>query len=334
MAASRISLLLSRMRVGAAAAIAAAAIALGLLADASPAAAQRRSLVSFPARPKPAANPSLKNSKEQMLVRANEVDYDYTNERVSAVGNVQIYYGAATLEADKVIYDQRTKRLHAEGNVRLSEGDGKVTYGEIIDLSDDFRDGFVDSLKLEGPEQTRMAASRAERKSGDLTVLYSGVYTACEPCKDDPRKPPKWQIKAARVIHDQGEKMIYFEDAQLEFFGVPLAWVPYFSAPDPTAKRVSGFLVPTYHTSTAYGVSVSVPYYWALAPDYDATITPVVTTKQGPLLEAEWRQRFVNGSYTIRTTGIFQLDKQAFLNSGDLPGYRDWRGSIESAGQF
>src|SRR5262249_26083985 len=158
--------------------------------------------VTFPPRPKPAAepstgilDPSLKNGKEQMLVRANEVDYDYTNERVSAAGNVQIYYGGSTLEADRVIYDQKSKRLHAEGNVRLAEADGKITYGEIIDLSDDFRDGFVDSLRLEGPEQTRLAASRAERTSGDLTVFYSGVYTACEPCKDDPRKPPKWQVK-------------------------------------------------------------------------------------------------------------------------------------------
>jgi LPS-assembly protein len=329
------------MRGAAVGALVATAVALGLLANASPGIAQKRSLVSFPPRPGQSAqpgsgllDPSLKNTKEQMLVRANEVDYDYTNERVSAVGNVQIYYGASTLEADRVIYDQRTKRLHAEGNVRLTEADGKVTTGEIIDLSDDFRDGFIDSLRLEGPEQTHMAANRAERKSGALTIFYSGVYTACEPCKDDPRKPPKWQVKAARVIHDQGEKMMYFEDATLEFYGVPLAWMPYFSTPDPTAKRVSGFLVPAYHTGSAYGVAVAVPYYWALAPDYDVTITPVVTSKQGPLLEAEWRQRLINGSYTIRATGIFQLDKNAFLNNGDLPGYRDTRGSVESAGQF
>jgi LPS-assembly protein len=314
-----------------------AALLVGVLADTSPATAQRRGIVQFPQRPKTPASQTpldLKNTKEQMLVRANQVDYDYTNERVSAVGNVQIYYGAATLEADRVIYDQRTKRLHAEGNVRLSEPNGKVTFGDIIDLSDDFRDGFVDSLRLEGPDQTHLAASRAERSDGNLSIFYNGVYTACEPCKDDPRKPPKWQVKAARVIHDQGEKMMYFEDAQLEFYGVPLAWLPYFSAPDPSEKRKSGFLMPTYHAGTNYGIAVSAPYYWALAPDYDATITPVVTTKQGPLLDAEWRQRLVNGSYSIRATGIFQLDKQAFLESGDLPGYRDFRGSVQSQGEF
>ncbi len=56
-----------------------------------------------------------------------------------------------------------------------------------------------------------------------MTVFQNGVYTACEECKEDRTKPPKWQIKAARIIHDQGEKMMYFEDARFELFGVPLA---------------------------------------------------------------------------------------------------------------
>ena len=115
-----------------------------------------------------------------------------------------------------------------------------------MDLSDDFRDGFVDSLRLDAPEQTRFAArARRSHRAATITVFQSGVYTACEACKDDPSKPPKWQVKAARIIHDQGEKMIYFEDARLEFFGVPLAYMPFFSAPDPTVKRKTGFLMPT-----------------------------------------------------------------------------------------
>ena len=103
-----------------------------------------------PAAAEAAAAPAQRASgQEQMLVRAEEINYDYTNKRVSAVGNVQIYYAGSTLEADRVIYDQKTKRLHAEGNVRLTQPDGTVTYGEIMDLSDDFRDGFVDSLRLD-----------------------------------------------------------------------------------------------------------------------------------------------------------------------------------------
>ena len=116
-------------------------------------------VLAFPKREAPIPRTAPNGAQEQMLVRAQEINYDYTNERVSALGNVQLYYGASTLEADRVIYDQKTKRLHAEGNVRLTQPDGSVTHAEIMDLSDDLRDGFVDSLRADAPEQTRFAAS-------------------------------------------------------------------------------------------------------------------------------------------------------------------------------
>jgi len=272
----------------------------------------------------------------RMLVQADEINYDYTNSRVAAVGHVQIYYNGATIEAHRVIYDQKTKRLHAEGDVRMTEPDGKVITTPVLDLSDDYRDGFVDSLRLETPDRTHMAASRAERIGGRYTVFKNGVYTACEPCKDNPKKPPLWQVKAARIIHDQGERMLYFESARLEFFGKPVAFMPYFATPDPTVKRKSGWLMPNVMTSSKYGVAVEAPYYWALAPDYDLTLTPRVMTKQGFLGQAEFRQRLMNGAYEIRAAGIVQADPDAFgLASGKMtPGFRRNRGSIETSGQF
>jgi LPS-assembly protein len=271
-----------------------------------------------------------------MLLQANEMQYDYANKRVSAVGNVQVYYSGSTLEADKVIYDQQSKRLHAEGNVRLTEADGKIVYGQYMDLSDDFRDGFVDSLRLDAPDQTRFAAARADRTSGNFTVFKSGVYTACEPCKDDPKKPPFWQVKAARIIHNETEKMIYFEDAQLEFRGMPAVYIPYFSAPDPTVKRKTGWLMPLIASSSKFGVGVSTPYYVALAPDRDMTISPLFTSKQGPLLQAEYRQRLENGSFMVRGGGLYQFDQDAFLRDDGTatPGHKRWRGSFETSGEF
>jgi len=278
-------------------------------------------------RPKP---PPSANSG-QMLVQAVEVDYDYNNSRVSAVGNVQMFYNGTTVEADKVIYDQKTKRLQAEGNVRMTDADGKITYANLLDLSDDYRDGFVDSLRVDGAEQTRIAATRAERTDGSYNVFQNGVYTACAPCRDNPKKPPLWQVKGARIIHDQTDKMLYFENAQLEFFGVPIAYLPYLSAPDPTVVRKSGFLMPSYMSSTAFGSGIQVPYYFALAPDYDLTVAPRFTTTQGVLMQAEFRQRLIDGAYQIQAYGINQLDRSKL--SGQ-PGDRDFRGAIDTKGQF
>ncbi len=291
------------------------------------ASAQNVSYNTQPPRPKP---PKAANDN-QMLVQATEVVYDYNNSRISAVGNVQLFYNGTSVEANKVAYDQKTKRLHAEGNIRMTDAEGKITYAETIDLSDDYRDGFVGSLRVDTADRTRMAATRADRSSGNYTVFENGVYTACAPCKDDPKKPPLWQVKGARIIHDQQEKMLYFETAQLEFFGVPLAYMPYFSTPDPTVKRKSGFLMPGFTSNTGYGYGVEVPFYWAIAPDMDVTFNPRITSRQGVLLQAEFRQRLMGGAYQIRAYGIDQLDRGAFAGQ---PGDRQWRGAVETKGQF
>jgi LPS-assembly protein len=296
-------------------------------ATALPASAQN--FTYNPRPPKPVTTRPAKDG--QMLVQAVEVDYDYNNSRVSAVGNVQMFFNGTSVEADKVIYDQKTKRLHAEGNIRMTDADGKITYANILDLSDDYRDGFVDSLRVDTADATRMAATRADRTSGNYTIFENGVYTACAPCKDDPKKPPLWQVKGMRIIHDQINKMLYFENAQLEFFGVPLAYIPYFSAPDPTVKRKTGFLMPGFSTNSTYGFGVEIPFYWAIAPDYDATFNPRFMTQQGVLFQGEFRQRLLDGSYQIRAYGIDQLDPGAFAGQ---PGDRQFRGGVETKGEF
>ncbi len=291
--------------------------------------AEAQSFTYNPRPPKPPPRPVANDGK--MTVQAVEVDYDYNNQRVSAVGNVQMFYNGTSVEADKVIFDQKTKRLHAEGNIRLTDAAGKVTYANVMDLSDDYRDGFVDLLRVDTEDATRMAATRADRSAGNYTVFENGVYTACAPCKDNPKKPPLWQVKGARIIHDQTDKMLYFENAQLEFFGVPIAYLPYFSTPDPTVKRKTGFLMPSYTTVTGYGFGVETPFYWAIAPDYDATFNPRFTSRQGALFQGEFRQRLINGSYQIRAYGINQLDPGAFAGQ---PGDRNFRGGVDTKGQF
>lgn len=297
------------------------------IATTAPVAAQ--GFVYNPHPPKPPPQPVVHDN--QMLVQANEVDYDYNNSRVSAVGNVQLFYNGTSVEADRVIYDQRTKRLHAEGNIRLTDAEGKITYANIMDLSDDYRDGFVDSLHVDTEDETRMAATHVERSSGNYTVFSDGVYTACAPCRDDPKKPPLWQVKGARIIHDQNEKMLYFEAAQMELYGVPIAYMPYFSTPDPTVKRKSGFLMPGFSEISNVGFGVEVPYYWAIAPDYDFTFNPRFTSQQGVLFQTEFRERLANGSYEIKAYGIDQLDQGAFLGQ---VGDRQFRGGVDTRGEF
>jgi LPS-assembly protein len=281
------------------------------------------------------------NGDERLLVEAKELVYDNDKNTVSAVGNAELHYGPRTLLADRVRYDRNTGRVFAEGNVRLTDETGAVVTGDRMELTDDFKSGFIDSLRIQQtieqrgrPARVRFSAPRAERIAGETTTFEYGTYTACEPCKDHPEKPPLWQVKAARIIHNNEERRIYYEDSYLEVAGIPIAYLPYFYSPDPTVRRDTGFLAPHFVSSNVLGYGIGTPFFWNIAPDYDLTIEPTFLSKQGVLGQAEWRQRLANGFYNVRVSGIFQSTPSAFLPGPLGSGDRDFRGSIESAGQF
>ena len=268
---------------------------------------------------------------EKMLVESDQLVYDYDKDTVSAVGNVKIYYSGYTLEAESVTYNKKTGRLSASGHVALTDPSGASYYSEFIDITDDFRDGFVQSLRVDTIQRTHFAAESANRTGGETTTFVNGVYTACEPCAEHPERPVLWNVKAAKIVVDQKEHMIYFSDARMEFFGLPIAYLPYFAVPDPTVKRKSGFLVPDFGYSARVGAYLSTPYFLALAPNYDMTITPTAYTKQGLLADVEWRHRLSNGQYSIHVAGIYQMHPNDFT----FPESRKkFRGIIGTTGLF
>lgn len=292
-------------------------------------------------RLKTAAQPAPGKQQDKLLVEAREIVYNQDKNTVSATGDVHLFYQGRTLEADKVTYDRNTNRVLAEGNARLTETDGTVATGDRFELTDDFKDGFIDSLRLRqptsderGPLNIRFSSPHAERTGGETSVFDKGTYSVYEPDPKDPTRPPLWQVKAAKIIHNNTERMIYYEDATFEFYGIPIAYVPYFSTPDPTVKRKTGMLAPRFWMSKSLGFGVSTPFFWNIAPNYDLTVTPTFLTRQGVLGQAEWRHRLMNGSYNIRAAGIFQEDKGAFLAPPLGAGNKEFRGSLETAGRF
>lgn len=258
-------------------------------------------------------------SGSQMLLAADTLVYNNDNQTVTAVGGVQIDYGGNRLVAQKVVYDRNTKRMVASGNVEVINSDGTKINSDHIDITDDFADGFVNALRVETIDKAYFAAESAERMGGVLTTFHNGVYTACEPCEDKPNKAPTWRVKARKIIWNGEKKTVRFENANFEFFGFPLAYLPAFEIADPTVKRKSGFLIPSISYNSHLGYSVKVPYYFALSPTYDLTVSGSGYTKQGFLGEAEWRQRFNNGEYSLKIAGIQQQDPDAFLDSAAFP---------------
>lgn len=286
----------------------------------------------------PGAPPTFTTTQRNspMQVNAAQLVYDERTERVSARGNVQIYYDGRTIEADTVTYDRRSNRVRATGNVRITEPSGNIAHAQDLEFDQHFANGFVRSLNLETPDRRFIGATNVTRENAETTVFDRAAYTACDSCRADLTRPPTWVIKSKRIIHRESERTIYFEQSRFEMFGVPIAYIPYMWAPDPTVRKASGVLMPGGAGSNRTGVGIEIPYFWNIQPNYDLLLSPRYYTRQGFMPMAEWRHGFESGYYTIRAAGIRQQDRSVFVYSDGTPevGNRDFRGIIHTMGQF
>ncbi len=270
--------------------------------------------------------------KGPMVVEANQVVYDDKAHAVSAVGDAQIYYEGKVLEADRVTYFKDTGRVLAEGSVKLTDTDGSVTHADKMELSGDFKEGFVDTLRADTKERTHLGATRSDKVDADTTVFLNGTYTACPSCAKHPERPPVWRLRARKIIHKNNEQMLYFEDATFDLYGFPIAYFPFFSNPDPSVKRQSGFLMPLPSFGSTTGYGFGIPYFWAISPNMDLTLTPKYYVRQGLWGDADFRYRLDNGYFYIDINGIHQTADSAFAQQPWGSGNQTNRGSIASQG--
>lgn len=265
-----------------------------------------------------------------VLMQADQLSYDQDTQIVTATGNVEVAYGDRIMSADKMTYNEATGVVVATGNVVLLEPSGDVIFAERAELSDELREGVVDTLQVLMADKSRLAGNEAQRRNGNVTSVYKGVFSPCEVCEEEGKTTPLWQIKAFRVVHNQEEQRIIYEDAFFELFGIPIAYVPFFSHPDPTVERQSGFLAPSFGNSSDLGTFFSIPYYWVISDSVDVTIAPTYMTKEGTLFEVEYRQALESGS--------FEADIAAIWPDGEpvagTPADENFRGSLFANGDF
>jgi LPS-assembly protein len=226
---------------------------------------------------------------------SDTVEYDRENSLVIAQGHVEAWQGDHVLRADKVTFDRNTGVAAAQGNVVLLEPDGQVMFADYAELTQDMKNGVLRDMRAILAQNGRMAANGARRTEGEINEMSRVVYSTCNLCAKDPTKPPLWQIRALSAVQDLEHKKIEYQDAVLEMYGVPVAYMPYFWHADPSVKRASGLLIPSLGVSSHIGAFFAQPYYWVIDDQSDATFTPMITSQAGPELTVEYRRRFNNG---------------------------------------
>jgi LPS-assembly protein len=264
------------------------------------------------------------DSDQPLVVVADQVIYETDGSVASAVGDAEAFYGPRVLGADRLEYDQGTERVRAIGAVMLRNDDGTLLFADEADLSTSLQDGKITQPRALIAGGARFAAVEGERIDGRYTVLSKAVYSPCLVCFDDPT--PLWRVRAAKVIHDEVTRDIVYEDATFEVEGVPVMYVPYFRHPDPSVQRRTGFLAPEFGEDSNYGYSVKLPYFIELSPSRDLTLTPFITTKDGLIMEAEYRALTRSGGYRLRGSLTYNDEQEG--TGGE------WRGALEGEGRF
>lgn len=260
---------------------------------------------------------------------AKSLTHDDDAQTVTAIGDVELVQGEQILRADKIVYYLAEDKVTAIGNISLMDEKGDVHFAEYVELKDHMKDGFVQGLLTLLADGSRFTAAEAKRENnGTKTTMTDATYTVCHVCESDPH--PLWQIKASKVVHDATDKTIDYKNARLEFLGIPVAYSPIFSHPDPTMKRKSGFLRPEYGWKDTLGTHIDAGYYYTISPDKDLTLHVEPTAKAGTVLKGQWRERFANGELQIdgNTANSDRTEQDGSVSTGRQ------RGSLFAKGLF
>lgn len=229
-------------------------------------------------------------------LEANEMSYDDATDTVKAIGKVQIARDGRVLLADTVTYNRNTDMALAEGNISLLDTNGSVMFFDRLEIKGDLKEGFAEEVRVLLADQSRLNSREFRRTEGRYNEMSDAVYSACDVCEG---REPVWQVKAQKVQYDEEAEMVYYRNAWIEMLGVPLFYTPYLAHPDPTSGRKSGLLLPLISAGANLGASYVQPYYINIAPDRDATLSPLLTTSAGKGLTAEYRQRFGSGELSM-----------------------------------
>lgn len=247
-----------------------------------------------------------RNRSGPRVIEADKLN-GVVQQRVTAEGNVVVKQDTLTIEAARVEYDKPTDTATASGNFRLNRN-GDIVTGIDILLKLDTDIGFVTSptyffskspTRPSQRYEARGAATRMNFEGENKERLFNAEYTTCKPGENE------WMLKVNQLVLDRSTNVGTAINGYVEFKGVPIMYAPFMTFPL-NNERKSGFLPPSFGSSSRSGGELAVPYYWNIAPNTDATITPKLFTRRGVQLGTELRY--------LRPAAVGQFDAEFLPN--------------------
>lgn len=264
-------------------------------------------------------------------VEANALTFDSDTGVITATGDVVLTQGGYTVTGENLVYNRNTGSAQFVGAVTVRDPSGNLLETTDLEITGGLKQALLEALTITTYDGARITADSADYDDAVRTLLHNATYAPCGDCIDDQGRRIGWSMHATRVTYNAEDGSLYLEQPSLAILGIPIAWLPFLWLPDTSDSALANVRTPSLDYSDAIGLKVEVPVTAYSSRWTDIVLTPTLLTRQGFLLGAEWIQRFDQGAFQIKASGVRQFDRSAFAGTvGDL----DWRGAIQTSGEF
>ncbi len=239
-------------------------------------------------------------------------------------GNATLRRGAVSITADRLEYYQPDDRAKATGNVRVNQA-GNVYEGPELQLKLETFEGFFNNVRYQFlVNEAHGEAKRIDFVDANVSIAREATYTTCRR-EDFPGWMPAWLLTATTMTTDTEENEGVAKNARLSFMGITTPPIPSVSFPL-SNERKSGLLPPTIGIDNTNGIEIAQPYYWNIAPNRDATITPTIMSKRGINFSNEFRylEKGYNGTIRFDLMGSDRLMGQRYPDLGSTKRWGVW----------
>jgi len=228
-------------------------------------------------------------AEQTIKIYADEINVDELDQRIVATGDaIAINENEIKIKSDKIIYNRKNKSLNAFGKVIINDESENTFFLDELSSSENLNKATGKSIKVRLHDGSRIVGE-SYKKENEISIIENTEYTPCAENNYLIKNCPGWKLKSKRIFHNNKTKTIHYDHAQIQLFNVPVFYLPYFSHPDPSVEKRSGFLMPTIQTDKQLGDTFSIPIFINLKSNKDLTFTPNIQTKKNNFYNLNYR---------------------------------------------
>ena len=236
---------------------------------------------------------------QNITIYADEILTDNIKEEIFANGDAIATDNKNTkIKAEELYYNKKNSYFQASGNVIVNDQHDNSFFIDHVTSEGEFENIKGKNVSARLNDNSRIVGSSVIKK-GDLTVLSDAEFTPCLKSEYLIKNCPGWKLKSDKIYQDHKTKTIYYNHARIHLFNIPVLYLPYFSHPDPSVKKRSGLLMPTFETDAQLGDVFSIPLFYNISSNQDVTFTPNFQSKSNNFYSTNYRLLNELGNFNI-----------------------------------